>query len=385
MALAWSVVVAPATASQGDEFYTPPDPLPPGQPGDVLRSRPIAPAFPGSAGVWHVLYRSSDVDSAPIAVSGTVLVPRAPFAGPRPLVVVTPGTRGIADKCAPSRQYQPNSASPQSPDYEMPVVTQLLGRGIVVVVTDYEGQGTPGLTSYLVGRPEGYAGLDALRAAQRLLGLTADGPVGIAGYSQGGQAAGWTAQLQPEYAPELNLAGVALGGVPADMNVEVAHLNGGRFAGFAFAALSGLDFAYPELALEKHLTAEGVEIMRQVREEDCSWHDWFVLGKWNGYSTSELTQPDVLTLPDWRQRFAESQLGTMPLPAPAYLYHGTADEVVPFRHFQLLRDDWCGKAPAVELQEFGGMNHGQTLEAGTVPAVQWLVDRFAGRPPRHSC
>lgn len=59
----------------------------------------------------------------------------------------------------------------------------------------------------MVGRPEGYAGLDAVRAAQRLpdTEITEDSPGGIVGYSQGGQAAGWTAELQPEYAPELNL------------------------------------------------------------------------------------------------------------------------------------------------------------------------------------
>jgi pimeloyl-ACP methyl ester carboxylesterase len=371
--------------STGDGFYEPPDPLPPGQPGDVIRSRPVvAPAFPGAAGVWHILYRSSDINGMPIAVSGTVLVPRASTAGVRPVVVVTPSTRGTPDKCAPSKQYQGSSASPEGPDYEVPIVTQLLARGIVVAVTDYQGQGTPGLTSYLVGRPEGYAGLDAARAAGRLpgTGLTKGGPVGIAGYSQGGQAAGWAAQLQPEYAPELNLVGVALGGVPADMNVEVDFLFANTGAFFALGAISGLDFAYPELALdEKYLTARGVEVMHEIREVDC----WEALKKWDGVSTSELTRPDVLTVPAWRQRFATSRLGTRPLPAPAYLYHGTADDLVPLSQFELLRGAWCGQSQAVELQEFPGMNHVQALQAGTVPAVQWLADRFAGRPAPDTC
>lgn len=381
------VLTVPSYAnSTTDAFYQPPDPLPAGPPGDVLRSRPIvAPAFPGAAGVWQILYRSTDVNGAPIAVSGTVLVPRTSFPGPRPLVVVTPGTRGVPDECAPSKQYQQSSSSPQATDYEVPIVTQLLARGIVVAVTDYQGQGTPGLTSYLVGRPEGYAGLDALRAAQRLAGtgLSKDGPVGIAGYSQGGQAAGWTAQLQPRYAPELNLVGAALGAVPTDMNLQMDHLNGAPGAGFAYAALSGLDFAYPELQLdERYLTARGREIMRQIREEDCYLEN---RRKFDGHTRSGLTEPDVLSLPQWRRRFATSLVGSMPLPVPAYLYHGTADEIVPFRQFQLLRDAWCGRGQAVELQELPGMEHIPALEAGTVPAVQWLTDRFAGRPPRNSC
>ena len=375
--------------SMGDEFYVPPTPLPPGKSGDLIRSRSIvAPAFPGASEVWHILYRSSDDEGLPIAVSGTVLIPRASSAGPRPIVVLTPGARGIADKCAPSKQYQLSSASPEMPDYEVPVVTQLLAHGIVVAVTDFEGEGTPGLTSTFVGRPEGYAGLDAVRAAQRLpdTGLTRDGPVGIYGYSQGGQAAGWAAELQPEYAPELNVTGVALGGVLADMNVQANHWNGTRFAGFAFATVSGVDFAYPELALdEKYLTARGAEVMAQVREDTCAAAWYGPQNKWDGLSTSDLTNPDVLTLPDWRQRFAESRLGTKPLQVPAFLYHSSADELVPFSHFQLLREGWCGRGAPVELQEYQGIDHLQANEAGTVRAVQWLTDRFAGRPPNDSC
>ena len=384
------VLAAPAHTQvdpAADEFYVPPDPLPPGQPGDVIRSRPIvAPAFPSAAEVSHVLYRSSNVNGTPIAVTGTVLVPRAPFAGSRPVVVLSPGTRGTADKCAPSKQYQPGSAEPKAPDSERPIVNVLLGRGIVVAVTDYEGQGTPGLASYLVGRPEGYAALDAARAAQRLegTGLAADSPVGIAGYSQGGQAAGWAAELQPEYAPELNFVGVALGGLPADMNLLMRHLDGGK-AGFVFAALSGLDFAYPELGLdERYLKAHGAEVMRQIREEDCVL-DWNSLRKWDGRSTSELTEPDVLTLPDWKGRFAEQALGSKPLSAPAYLYHGTMDEIVPFSQFQLLRHAWCGKGQAVELTEFPGMDHRGARDAATVPAAEWLADRFAGHPAPDNC
>ena len=59
--------------------------------------------------------------------------------------------------------------------------------------------------------------------------------------------------------------------------------------------------------------------------------------------------------------------------------------MVPFSHFQLLRDGWCGQGAPVELQEFQGMGHVEANEAGTAPAAQWLADRFAGRPPHDSC
>lgn len=124
--------------------------------------------------------------------------------------------------------------------------------------------------------------------------------------------------------------------------------------------------------------------MRQIREEDCVL-DWNTLRKWDSRSTSELTEPDVLTLPDWKGRFAEQALGTEPLAAPAYLYHGTMDDIAPFSQFQLLRNAWCGKGQAVELAEFAGMGHGRARAAATVPAVEWLADRFAGHPALDNC
>ena len=55
-----------------------------------------------------------------------------------------------------------------------------LDRGWAVAVSDYEGLGTPGQHTYVVGRSEGRAVLDMARAAQRLpgTGLTTSTPVG---------------------------------------------------------------------------------------------------------------------------------------------------------------------------------------------------------------
>ena len=85
----------------------------------------------------------------------------------------------------------PLQTNPGSPDYASAEYQQFLARGISVVVTDYAGQGTPGDPAYLVGRSAGRNVLDALRAAERIegSGLSPDSPVGISGYSQGGQAA----------------------------------------------------------------------------------------------------------------------------------------------------------------------------------------------------
>ena len=192
-------------------------------PGVLLEAQPttvfVGP-FPAPVKAWHLLYRSTSATGAPDAVSGTLLVPPAPWlrGGPRPLITYAVGTHGLGDQCAPSNLLA------HGIENESALLAQALSQGWAVVVTDYEGLGTPGTHTYAVGQSEGRAVLDAARAASRVTGagLSPSGPIGVFGYSQGGQAAAWAAELQGTYAPELNVVGVAAGGVPADLNAVFA-------------------------------------------------------------------------------------------------------------------------------------------------------------------
>lgn len=66
------------------------------------------------------------------------------------------------------------------------------------------------------GLQAGYATLDSLRAVMRsgnITGIDSKPTTTMLGYSSGGQAVGWATELHPTYAPELEIAGAALGGV----------------------------------------------------------------------------------------------------------------------------------------------------------------------------
>src|SRR5258708_27610540 len=227
-----------SSAPAGNAFYVPPNPLPTGQHGDIIWCRPVASPAPG-ANAWQILYLSTTVSGARTAVSGTVLVPTAPYPGTRPVTAYASGTQGWGDQCAPSREMASGSYDEQF------AVDNLLSRGWAVAVTDYPGLGTPGDETYSVGIPEGYSLLDALRAAALLpgAGLSTTAPMGIEGYSQGGGAAGWAAQLQPRYAPDPRLQGIAMGGTPANRQAGAANIN--RSAFFAFLAGPAIGFNAP--------------------------------------------------------------------------------------------------------------------------------------------
>lgn len=195
-------------APAGLAAYQPPTPLPAGQPGDVIWARPLtnAAALPSAAHNWLVLYRSTNIAGQPVAVSGTVAIPKGtPPAGGWPVLSWAHGTTGIADICAPSR----NDSSFPPRDYVNLMnasLDQWLAKGYAVVKTDYEGLGTPGSHPYLVMDSEARGVVDMVRAARQLSGqLSRDWLV--AGHSQGGGAAAYTGYFGPVYAPELHLKG----------------------------------------------------------------------------------------------------------------------------------------------------------------------------------
>ncbi|PWW60351.1 secretory lipase [Actinokineospora spheciospongiae] len=355
----------------GDAFYTPPNPLPPGNNGDVIWWREI----PGKAGAkaYLVLYRSESATGQPIAVSGRVFVPQAAWtgSGPRPIVSTAPGTRGIGDSCAPSKYL----------DYEAPFTDPLLQKGYAIATTDYEGLGTPGTHTYVVGQSEGRSVIDAARAATRLsaTGLTAGGPIAFAGYSQGGGGAAWAGELAPSYAPDLNVVGIAAGGTPADLNEVAKSLDGSLGFGFLLLASLGLNSAYPELDLPSYLNDKGKELYATKQGVCVDAVFGYAFQKISDYTT---TNP--LNVPEWQAKLAENRLGKVKPNAPVFLYHGLVDEIIPLKQAETLRKDYCRAGAKVQWGAFLG-EHVTTMAFAAGDVEKFLTDRFAGKAPKNNC
>ncbi|MET9324889.1 lipase family protein [Streptomyces sp. NPDC003038] len=351
------------------------------RPGEVVSSAPSAfhplPGQPTNTKAWKIHYRSTTADGAPNIVSGTVIVPQDGRTGPRPLITYAVGTVGMGDSCAPSNNL------PYGTAMEANLIQQLTLRGWAVVVTDYEGLGTPGVHTYTVGPSAGHAVLDAARAAQRLpeAGLSATGPVGIMGYSQGGQASSWAAELHGSYAPELAVKGTATGGVPGDL-VKVADFNNGSYgSGLIFMAAAGQDAAFPELDLNSYLNPAGKLLIAGMKE-NCVAID-AIAGSFK--RISDLTTKDPLAQPDWQARLNQSRLGRTAPAAPVYQYHALADELIPYGVGRQLRSEWCAKGANVEFDTIWVGEHVSGVITQSVAVGNWLADRFAGRPAHANC
>ena len=369
-----------------DAFYRPPTPLPSGGPGDVIRFRRstayAAPPrlAPVPAAAWQILYRSASALEQPVAVSGTVLVPHRPWrgSGPRPIIGYAVGTHGLGDQCAPS--YQIASGTEQ----ELGLISQLLAAGWAVAVTDYEALGTPGDHTYVVAQSEGRAVLDAVRAALQLpdTGLSEDSPVGIWGYSQGGGAAAFAGELQPDYAPELEIRGVAPGGVPADLLSMGEHLDGTPSSGLMIAAAIGFNAAYPELNLEERLNDTGRALVADLRDECVAE----ISRKGANRRMAALsTIDDPVHHPPLVARLADNRPGETAPAAPVRLYHAQFDQLIPIALARGLFSDYCELGALVQFQTVPAADHVGGAVAGAPQTIAWLADRFAGRPALSSC
>ncbi len=372
----WAILVAatwfaavPAAAAPGDIVSA--------GPGSFSMDPVLRLPMPGVRAT-HVVYRSTNVHGAPNVVSGTILVPTTPYLGKRPIVGYAVGTHGLGDGCAPSRQMA------DGVETESAQVMLAIAKGWAVALTDYEGLGTPGQHTYVVGPSLGHAVLDAIRAASRVpgLGLAADAPTLIWGYSEGGAAATWAAQLQPTYAPELRLLGTAAGGVPADVEAVARHLNGSAFFGFGVSALMGLDAAFPQLDLEQYLNAAGRDLFT-THANDCLVS--LLLPPFTLSRYPSITTQDVLARADVQSAFAVSKLGASAPRAPMLLYHGLLDEVIPYGVGKALRDRYCALGAKIEWHQYAFAEHVIGSVVTAPDALTWLSERIAGWPAPDSC
>src|SRR3954452_14190278 len=241
------------TGPAGNAFYTPASPLPGKTHGDAIWARKLSgeAALKSAGSNWLVLYRSTGSDNNPIAVSGTVSVPKgkAPKKG-WPVISYDHGTTGIADVCAPSRDSKDNPAHLYN-SYAYPLLNGWLKAGYAVVRTDYQGLGTPGIHQYLVGVSEGRSTLDIARAAHKL-NLKISKRIAIAGHSQGGHAALWGAFLAPKYTPDLQLRGTVAFAPASHISELVALVGtqrwpGGDLSSEAVLVIRGADDFNPGL------------------------------------------------------------------------------------------------------------------------------------------
>ncbi len=100
---------------------------------------------------------------------------------------------------------------------------------------------------------------------------------------------------------------------------------------------------------------------------------------------SDVTVRNPLYESDWQHVVRQSTLGTHRPDRPVYLYHGVIDELIPYAVGKQLRADWCAKGATVQWKSLPLGEHVLGVIGESIPAANWLADRFAGRPTGGNC
>ncbi len=347
----------------------------------------------------RVTFRSFGAHLQPTVVSGVVLRPyeRGGGAGagtgagtpgtPRGLVVIAPGTLGMADRCASSIAIK--YEAPPTPPTE-----ELLAAGYAVAIVDYEGLSTPGVHPYLNRLSAGHSMLDMTRVAQQIFSTEYGEalPTVLFGYSQGAGASLAAAELVETYAPELKptLAGVYAGAVPADLVATAGHITDSALSGLIGYVIESVAVSYPEtqLELEANLTDAGWDFVAGTAEE-CIGDTvarWPHLGEeQRRFVTGDRRFADLLSdgsAPTLLQVLEQQKLGQSTPAMPLFITHNAADDVLPVAPTRELVAAYQAQGADVIYREvdvsLGDASHGLAYTQTWDEAFAWVKDRLEG-------
>ncbi len=366
-----------------DAFYQSPDigALANIAPGEIIRYRPIPiiSTYKSTAKEgYQLMYRSADQKGQPAAAITTVLIPRALATG-----------NVVSYQAYYDSLYLTCSASymtVQGSMLERGFVNPHLTKGSVVLLPDYEGL----RSMWLAGRNAGHMVLDGVRAALKFnkLGLSSNAKVALQGYSSGGHATAWAAEMAKDYAPELNIVGAAYGSVPVRLDTIARRVDGGLFSSVIFGAVVSLSRAYPELDPAQYANDKGLSLIADVGNR-C------LVGILEGknelvfkYAFKKLAtymqSPNFLDLPEIKAIMDDNRLGYGTPTMPIYVYQGLLDEIMIVNDINAVVSGYCARGTKVQYTKVPTGDH---LLLGLTPgkATQFIQDRLDGKPAPSNC
>ena len=366
-----------------DPFYAPPAGFQHAAPGTVLRSRDVELAFlgliPQRLHATQLLYRSTDRNGAPEAAVTTVIVP--PDAAPDgPVVSYQCAIDAISDRCFPSYALRRHARAAGSlPQLELLLISAALAEGWTVSVPDHEG------VTGVWGAPyePGYHVLDGLRAALNSdrLGLSATAPIGVWGYSGGGLASGWAAEMAADYAPELTIVGAVLGSPVGDLGHTFRRLNGGPFSGLPALVVAALADIYPGLnrVIAEHATARGRELLDRLHRMNTV-EAVVRMFRVDMADLVDVPLNEILDGPEVREVFGDTKLGVATPAPPVLIVQAVHDEIISVDDIDRLAETYLAGGTEVTYHRDPLSEHLLLHPMSAPMALRWLTDRFAGRP-----
>ncbi|HEX5372644.1 MAG TPA: lipase family protein [Aquabacterium sp.] len=372
--------VDPKLKPTADSFYISPSSseLAAATPGHVLRYRALPATSLGTSVKegWQLMYRSTNTKDQPVAMVTTVLIPKTAPATGRKLLSYQSFYDSLTLDCSPSGQATSNSL------LEKTFFQSALNKGYVVTMADYEGLES----QWIVAKNSGQGVLDGIRATQRFskAGLNAQTPVGMLGYSGGGFATAWAAELAAGYAPELKIIGAAQGGLPVNPINVAKKVDGTFWAGAYLGAVVGLSRAYPEIKVEDYATPEGIEAIKDIGTRCLTGTPNLLTAYAYKEGADFLKDPNFLDLPEMQAINRDNTMGKFTPKMPLYVFESIGDQLMPIADVDNLVSFYCANRATVQYKRVAGTDH--VLGAlGLSGGLTYLLDRFDGKVAPNTC
>ena len=263
--------------------------------------------------------------------------------------------------------------------FEFLLIAAALAEGWAVSVPDHEGR------DGIWGAPfePGYHVLDGLRAAlnYQRLGLTPNAPIGLWGYSGGGLASAWAAEMHGDYAPELNIVGAVLGSPVGDLGHTFRRLNGSFYSGLPAMVVAALTHIYPELdgIIAEHATDEGKAMLRRIERMTTIHAVLKMIGKDMGKLIDRPLE-QILQTHEVQHVFDSIKLGTAVPTPPVLVVQAVHDRIVSVDDIDELTETYSSGGANVTYHRDMFSEH-MLLHTFSAPmTLRWLTDRFNGKP-----
>ncbi len=365
-----SRMLVEVTPPADDPFYRVSENLEAFCPGEVLDGRPVEVRSLRrlvKADAWQVKFRSTDTRGAAVSGVTTVMIPRRSFTGSvRPMLAYQCAIDSLGAAADPSYTLRHGNQK------ELPLMARALRRGWAVVTTDYTGP----RHAFGVGLVAARFVLDGIRAAIAFepAGFDAATPIGLWGYSGGGQATVSAAEQHPSYAPELNIVGAVAGGVPVDATSSPRIFDdGSMFSGLAVGACIGVSREFPDVDLLGTITPQGQAMVASAAEMTLEQLTMsFPFLHWGDY----LTVPGVFEIPGMRTAFEANRLGQATPTTTLYLYHAVHDQNLAIADVDRLVEKYRREGVDVTYRRFRFGEHIIVMFTGVPSSLRFLSERF---------
>lgn len=351
-------------------FYSTPSPLPPGRPGELIRSDEFYEyQLPEGVSASRILYHSRSASGADVAASGVVLTPdQSPPPGGWPVIAWAHAFTGVARQCAPSLMRNLN---------EGPFLSMYVKLGYAVVATDYTGLGTDFRNAAIDMQSNAADVIYSIAAARAAVPQLGRKWIAM-GESAGGLAALAIAGLEsgirdPDYLGAIAVSGVA---DAKEFYEQVARANSLEPLLFLAYGVQTLD---PRFQASQILSKEALAPYSLI-ERSCA-----------GTASGPEVPASQMLRPGWedndfvRRFFARNTLGQKPAYGPLLIISSYADPAVRMGMTLRAVTRMCKQHDTVQFHQYQGSDFAAVLGDSVRDQLTWIQARFAGRRPSGNC